>query len=137
MLEPSVRGLGYELVDVESHNRGRLLRVFIDQPSGVTVDDCARVSNHLSHLLAAEGIDYDTLEVSSPGLDRLLRKEADFVRFRGEKVTLRLRVPVDGRRRFTGTLGELVDGMVRLEVEGKMFEVPLADLDQARLVPRY
>src|SRR5688500_19308526 len=74
LLESTLAGLGYELVDLERSPRGKLLRVFIDKPDGVSVDDCVTVSNHLSRLLAVENVDYDRLEVSSPGLDRPLKK---------------------------------------------------------------
>jgi ribosome maturation factor RimP len=79
MLESTLTGLGYELVDFERPGKGRLFRVFIDKAGGITVDDCAAVSHHLSRVLAVEGVDYDRLEVSSPGLDRPLKKERDCV----------------------------------------------------------
>ena len=80
VLEKTLPVMGYELVDWESSPRGRLVRVFIDKPGGVDVDDCARVSNHLTRVFAVEGIDYDRLEISSPGLDRALKRPADFAR---------------------------------------------------------
>ena len=84
LLESTVTGLGYEFVDLEVSQRGKSLRLFIDKAAGISVDDCAFVSNHLSRLLAVEmDYDYDRLEVSSPGLDRVLKKEADFIRFSG------------------------------------------------------
>ena len=79
-LESTLAGLGYELVDFERSGKGKLLRIFMDKAGGITVDDCATVSNHLSRVLAVEGVDYDRLEVSSPGLDRPLKKEQDSVR---------------------------------------------------------
>src|SRR3954464_1964191 len=104
-LEPVVAGMGFELVDVQASNGGRLLRVFIDKPGGVNVDDCAEVSRQLSRVLPVEGFDYERLEVSSPGLDRPLRKEADFARFTGHKADVRMRRPdATGRRRFIGAL---------------------------------
>ena len=78
LLEKTVGGLGYELVDLELANRGRLMRIFIDKAGGVDVEDCAVVSNHLTRLLVVEGVDYDRLEVSSPGLDRPLKRPQDF-----------------------------------------------------------
>ena len=108
LLETTVSGLGYELVSVELSNRGRMLRVFIDRAAtgsrdagagGITVEDCARVSNQLARVLEVGDFDYDRLEVSSPGLDRPLKKEADFARFAGEQARLTLRVPLAGRRR--------------------------------------
>ena len=145
LLERTVDGLGYELVSVELSNRGRMLRIFIDKPaaraqdavaSRITVDDCARVSNQLTRVLEVETIDYDRLEVSSPGLDRPLKKEADFARFAGEQARLTLRVPVEGRRNFTGVLRAVADGRLQLEIEGGMLSVDLANIDKARLVPK-
>ena len=140
LLETTVAGLGYELVSVELSNRGRMLRVFIDQaagtPGGITVDDCARVSNQLARVLEVEDVDYDRLEVSSPGLDRPLKKEADFVRFAGEQARLSLRVPVGGRRNFTGVMRGVTEGKLELEIEGGMVSLDLANIDKARLVPK-
>jgi ribosome maturation factor RimP len=94
LLDNTLAGLGYELVDLERSAKGALLRVFIDKPGGITVDDCALVSNHLSRLFAVENVSYDRLEVSSPGLDRPLRTARDFARFAGQKARLKLRVPL-------------------------------------------
>jgi ribosome maturation factor RimP len=135
VLETTLAGLGYELVDFERSGKGKLLRVYIDRPGGINVDDCAKVSNHLSRVLAVEGLDYDRLEVSSPGLDRLLRKEQDFVRFAGHKARLKMRVPVEGQRNFVGVLRETRAGKVEIEVDGKIVSLDLANLDKARLVP--
>lgn len=136
LLEPTLAGLGYELVDIERSGRGKLLRVFIDKPGGVTVDDCTAVSNHLSRWLAVEGIDYDRLEISSPGLDRPLKKVSDFIRFVGEPVKLKLRVALQGQRNFAGILREINDGVLKLEVEGKTLDLELNNLEKARLVPK-
>lgn len=146
LLETAVEGLGYELVSVELSNRARMLRIFIDKPaaspqdrvaSGITVDDCARVSNQLARVLEVEEIDYDRLEVSSPGLDRPLKKEADFVRFAGEQARLTLRVPVEGRRNFTGVMHAVTGGKLQLEVEGgTVVSIDIANIDKARLVPK-
>ena len=83
VIEPAVSGLGYELVDVQASNGGRMLRLFIDKPGGITVEDCAAVSRHLTRVLAVEGIEYERLEVSSPGLDRPLRKASRLRAFFG------------------------------------------------------
>ena len=99
----AVAALAYELVDVERTTRG-LLRVFIDRPEGISVEDCAIVSNHLSRVLAVEGIDYDRLEVSSPGLERPLKRIADFVRFVGCSAKVRLNTLIGNRRRFEGVI---------------------------------
>ena len=136
LLESTLTGLDYELVDVERSARGKLIRVFIDKPNGVGVDDCVAVSNHLSRLLAVENIDYDRLEISSPGLDRPLRKVADFIRFAGESAKLRLRVALQGQRNFVGILREVNDGVLKLEVDGKMLDLELNNLEKARLIPK-
>jgi ribosome maturation factor RimP len=136
VVEPAVTGMGYELVDVQASNGGRLLRLFIDKPGGVTLDDCAAISRHLTRVLAVEGIDYERLEVSSPGLDRPLRKERDFARFAGQKAELRMRTPdATGRRKFVGVLRGAQAGQVSLEMEGHLVALALDDVDKARLVP--
>ena len=136
LLEATLDGLGYELVDVERSLRGKLLRVFIDKPEGVGVEDCVAVSNHLSRLFAVENIDYDRLEISSPGLDRPLKKTSDFIRFAGESVKLNLRVALQGQRNFVGILREVNEGVLKLEVDGKMLDLELSNLEKARLVPK-
>ena len=129
-------GMGYELVDVQASNGGRLLRLFIDKPGGVTLDDCAAISRHLTRLLAVEGIDYERLEVSSPGLDRPLRKAGDFARFAGHKAEVRMRTPdATGRRKFVGVLRGAEAGQVSLDMEGHLVALALDDVDKARLVP--
>jgi ribosome maturation factor RimP len=136
LLDSTLAGLGYELVDLERSARGKLLRVFIDKPDGVTVEDCVAVSGHLSRVLGVEGIDYDRLEISSPGLDRPLRKASDFIRFTGESAKLKLRVALQGQRNFVGILREVNDGILKLEVDGKMLDLELNNLEKARLVPK-
>jgi ribosome maturation factor RimP len=136
VVEPAVRGMGYELVDVQASNGGRLLRLFIDKPGGVTLDDCAVISRHLTRVLAVEGIDYERLEVSSPGLDRRLRKASDFVRFAGQKAELRMRTPdASGRRKFVGVLRGTEAGRVSVELEGQRVQLALDDVDRAKLIP--
>jgi ribosome maturation factor RimP len=138
VLEPTIVGLGYELVDLEMSNRGRLLRIFIDKPDGVAVEDCVLVSNQVSRVLAVEmDFDYDHLEVSSPGLDRPLKKEADFQRFNGEKAQIKLRVPLNGRKNFVGVLRGAESGVLSLEVDGALLAIELANLDKARLMPSF
>ncbi|HEY6044130.1 MAG TPA: ribosome maturation factor RimP [Nitrosospira sp.] len=136
LLDSTLHGLGYELVDIERMSRGGLLRVFIDKPGGISVDDCVIVSNHLGRLFAVENVDYDRLEVSSPGLDRPLKKPSDFIRFLGESVKLKLRVALKGQRNFAGILREVNDGILKLEVDGKMLDLELKNLEKARLVPK-
>jgi ribosome maturation factor RimP len=133
-LRETLQGLGYELVDLES-SRGGLVRIFIDSPRGISVEDCARVSNHLTRAFAVEGIDYERLEVSSPGLDRPLKRIEDYGRFAGQKASVRLRLPRDGRRRFEGLLAGVEEGNVLLEVEGEQLRIAFAEIDRARLIP--
>jgi ribosome maturation factor RimP len=133
-IREALEGLGYELVDVESSRSG-LMRIFIDSPRGINVEDCARVSNHLTRAFAVEGIDYERLEVSSPGLDRALKRLEDFQRFAGREASVKLKLPRDGRRRFEGRLVGVEDGKIVLDVEGQRQHLEFADIDRARLVP--
>jgi ribosome maturation factor RimP len=135
LIEKTLEGLGYELVDLELGNRGRMVRVFIDKPDGINVDDCAAVSNHLTRLFNVEEIDYDRLEVSSPGLDRPLKRPRDFARFSGKRAQVRIRVPINGRRRFVGVLRKAGDTGVELETDGEVVTIAYADIEKARLVP--
>jgi ribosome maturation factor RimP len=138
LLERSVSGLGYEMVDLEVSNRGKLLRLFIDKPEGVNIDDCVLVSNQLSNLLAVEhDIDYDRLEVSSPGMDRVLKKESDFLRFIGQRASVKLRMPIEGRKNFLGILRGLEQGELLLEIEGVEHKIALTNIDKARLSPEF
>ena len=106
-VEDTVTGLGYDLVDAEK-SAGGLLRVFIDHlpPSTepITVDDCEKVTRQLQHVLEVEGASYERVEVSSPGLDRPLKKAADYARFVGEQVDLTLKLPFKGRKKYSGEL---------------------------------
>ena len=143
-LERLVSGLGYQLADFEYVNNGRMLRVFIEKEhelaregqAGVTVADCESVSRQLQRVLEVEGIAYDRLEVSSPGLDRKLKKAVDFARFTGRQAQVRLRRPVNGRRNFTGIVRAVDGERVELELEGERMAFDLAELDRARLVPK-
>ena len=138
LLERSVTGLGYEMVDLEVSNRGKLLRLFIDKPGGINIDDCVLVSNQLGNLLAVEhDIDYDRLEVSSPGLDRVLKKEADFLRFTGERAQIKLRAPAEGRKNFVGILRGLKQGELLIECDGVEQKIALTNIDKARLAPEF
>ena len=136
LLERTLPPMGYEVVDCDLSAGGRLVRVFIDKPGGVDVEDCAHVSSHLTHLFAAEGVDYDRLEVSSPGLDRPLKKAEDFLRFDGMEAKLKLREPIGNSRRVKGVLRGVDAGVVRLETTEGMQTIPLANIDKARLVPK-
>ncbi|MBD8529014.1 MULTISPECIES: ribosome maturation factor RimP [unclassified Massilia] len=149
LIAKTVGGLGYDLVDVERGERG-VLRVFIDFPAAVaeekgliTVEDCAKVSHQLSHVLTVENVDYERLEISSPGLDRPVRTLADFERFAGHECTVKLRLAMPGtanRKTYTGILVAPEGDKIGLEFEGKdgpaLLEFTLAELDKARLVPQ-
>lgn len=130
----TLTGLGYELVDLEVTGRG-LMRVLMDKPAGITVEDCETVSNQLTRLFMVEGVNFERLEVSSPGLDRPLKKEADFVRFSGQKAQIKLRMPISGRKNFVGILGTVENGVLQFDVEGKQVAIELSNVDKARLVP--
>lgn len=134
LIEPTLTGMGYELVALERVGRG-LLRLYIDQPEGITLDDCVRVSNQLTRLFMVENVDYDRLEVSSPGLDRPLVKQADFVRFAGQRAQVRLHAPMEGRKRFVGLLRGLENDVLKLEMDGVLVEIPLLEVESARLAP--
>jgi ribosome maturation factor RimP len=139
LTEPLLGQLGYELVDLE-YAPGRAhaqLRIFIDRSAGIGLDDCERVSREISALLDVEDpvpTGY-TLEVSSPGLDRVLRTPAHFERFVGERVRVELLQPRGGRRRYTGRLAALNDAGIELDVDGAMVAVSFAEIGRARLAP--
>ena len=140
LLASTVGGLEYELVDLEQSPRARLLRIFIDKPGksgGVDVEDCTLVSNHVARVLAVEGVDYDRLEVSSPGLDRALTKAEDFSRFAGQEISLRLKVGIQGRRNFQGLLLGLQDGEIAVQIAGEVLSVNFENIGKARLVPKF
>lgn len=151
LLESTLAGMGYELVAWERSGRGQM-RIFIDRPEGyvpvsldpdtpaqggITIDDCVAVSNHLSRLFLVENLDYERLEVSSPGMDRPLNKPADFQRFAGQMASIKLRVPVDKRKKFLGKLLGFADGNIRLDVEGTEVLLDFNNLDSARLKPEF
>ncbi len=161
MVERTAEGMGYELVEVE--RVGGLLRVTIDTAGGIRIDDCERVSHQLTHLFAVEAVGYERLEVSSPGLDRPLRRANDYRRFIGAEASFHLLVPVDGRKRLRGRLlevrGDEGHEQVVLQVSEaqapqprspskrkppakpavapKLVQFALADVDRARLVPEF
>ncbi len=140
LVEPAVTALGFELVGVEFiRGKSGVLRVYIDHPDGVSVNDCQSASYQISGVLDVEDPirgDY-ALEVSSPGLDRPLYRAQDFERFAGHEVDLRLLAPVDGQRRFKGVLGGLREGQVVIQMKDEELLVEVDEIDQARLVPDY
>lgn len=137
----TIEALGYELVDVEFVRAGRqpLLRIYIDSPAGVTLDDCALVSRQLGAILDVEDVIPGAyrLEVSSPGLDRPLKTLTDFQRFSGRRVSLRLRLPVNGQRRYVGEIMGLEGERVLLKMDESVMQFPFADIEKARLVPEF
>ena len=151
LLAMTLPPMGYELVDWEM-SRGRMVRVFIDKPGleteagsevakagvggGITVDDCAKVSNHLTRLFVVENIDYEQLEVSSPGMDRPLRKLSDYARFSGEEAQVHLHELTDGVRRVKGILRGIEGDSVLVETETGVRTIPFAVIDRGRLVPK-
>ncbi len=146
LLEPPIEALGFELVDIEvaREGRGGVLRIFIDRhaqdsaaAAGVTVEDCARVSHAVSEVLEIHDPikGHYTLEVSSPGFDRILRTQAHFERFVGERIIAELKLPQEGRRRFIGLLKSASSDTILVEVDGKTYELPLDRIQKARLRP--
>jgi ribosome maturation factor RimP len=142
LLEPPIEALDYELVDIEFERGGGVLRIFIDRRAGssgngVTVDDCARVSHAVSQVLEIQDPikGHYTLEVSSPGFDRILRTRAHFERFLGQRIFAELKLPLDGRRRFVGVLKSIAGDTIVMEVDGKAHSLPLERIQKARLRP--
>ncbi len=149
-IEQTVTGLGYDLVDIERSTRG-LLRVYIDRVPGavypgepgefVTVDDCERVTRQLQYALEVDAVAYERLEVSSPGLDRPLRRETDYERFAGLEISLVLKAPFQGRKAWKGVLGKAqgeATGWSLVVKEGKTEQVlgfTFDEVREARLVP--
>ncbi len=134
--------MGYELVGIELLSRqkqGTLLRIYIDSDKGITLDDCTTVSHQVSGLLDVENPieeNYD-LEVSSPGIDRPLFDREHFERFRGKKARIRMRIRQNGRRRYDGVLMGIKGDDVTLDVEGEKFNLPLDQIESARLIPEF
>jgi ribosome maturation factor RimP len=141
LLEPVVEALGYELIEVEFVPQGRdsVLRLFIDGPKGVELDDCATVSKEVEATLdASDPIPgHYNLEVSSPGLDRILRKRTHYERHLGSRVHVQLTSPMDGRRRYTGALRAVDDVGITVEVDRQNYTLPFRLIQRTRLKPEY
>ncbi|MDH5230477.1 MAG: ribosome maturation factor RimP [Gammaproteobacteria bacterium] len=139
LLEPTVEGLGYELLGIEYIGAGQhsVLRMYIDHPEGIKVEDCEKVSRQVSALLDVEEplAGRYTLEVSSPGLDRPLFTEAQFLKFIGEKAKIRARTPVNGRRKMTGYLRDVKAGIITVDVDGELIALAVNNIEKANLVP--
>lgn len=153
ILEKTLPGLGYELVNYELTAQGDL-RVFIDKAEGgISLDDCVAVSNHLSRVLAVEDVDYQRLEISSPGLDRPLTKPADFTRFTGQLAKIKTRLPIDGQKNFIGRINGIDENdLISITLEeinearrakraavaaGKTVLIEWQNIDKARLKPKF
>ena len=133
-IEKIVSQLGYELVDVEIINHGQLLRIFIDKPNVIDIDDCVLVSNQLNHALSVEEeYSFDRLEVSSPGIDRVIKRLEDFDRFKGEKVKIKLRSIFLNRKNFSGILRGIKGKNILLEFDRSIIEISHENIDRARL----
>jgi ribosome maturation factor RimP len=136
-LGPELAGLGFDLIEVEfgRHGSSGLLRLFIDRPGGVTLDDCAAASRVAGALLdRSDPIESEyMLEVSSPGIDRPLRRMKDFERFTGEAVKVRTSTSVEGRKKFSGRLAGISDGMIEIESDGATYRIHLENVKQANL----
>jgi ribosome maturation factor RimP len=141
LLTPAVSALGYELMGVERNQSGRhcLLRVYIDQQAGITIEDCEKVSHQVSGILEVEDPIKSayTLEVSSPGLDRPLFTRAHFERFIGHEIKLRLSKPLNNRRVFNGLLHNVIDDDIIMIVDGVNYQLTLANIEKANLVAKY
>ena len=140
LIGPVVAGLGYELAGVEHLPQGHhsLLRIYIDNPDGgVTVSDCEKVSRQVSAIFDVEDpiAGRYSLEVSSPGLDRLLFSEKDYERFTGREIKVQLATPLDGRRKMTAKLLGIASGLITVEFEGETKQFSFDDVEKARLVP--
>ena len=134
LIEKNVSKMGYELVDFEIINKGELLRIFIDKPNPITIDDCVAVTNQLKHIFTVEEeIIFDRLEVSSPGINRAVKKLQDFERFKGEKIKIKTRSPVEERKNFTGTLRGTKKDLILIEFNNILLEISFDNIEKARL----
>ena len=141
LVEPTLKGSDIELVDVEYKKTGKTwsLRVFIDKNQGVTVDDCQRLSREIEDLIAIHELIADryVLEVSSPGLDRPLKKETDFIRNKGKQVLVKTYLPINNSKTNTGTIKDFSNDTLFLENEKKTFEISLSNIAQAKLIFKF
>ena len=138
LIEPVLLADRLELVDVEFNKEGKnwILRIYIDREGGVTLADCQKVSRLAGDLIEVEEViePVYTLEVSSPGLNRVLKKEKDFLKYSGKKIYVQCHAPMDGRKKFTGILTGFIDQSIHLEVDGQHYTIPLNLVAKANLV---
>lgn len=141
LFEPVISGMGYDLIEIEHFPNPKhgVLRLYIDKEGGVLIDDCSAVSRQISALIDVEDPvrGQFNLEVSSPGLDRPLRRVKDFQRFTGSKVKLKTAVPLEGQRNFSGRLLEANDEVVVIETDSEELSLPMNVIEKARIVPEY
>ena len=138
LIEPVLVAEGLELVDVEYKKEGKnwVLRIYIDKEKGVTVEDCQNISRLTGDLIEVEETIKTpfNLEVSSPGLDRSLKREKDFLKFKGKRIRLHSLSPIDSRRKFTGILADFKDQTIFMDLDGKPFKILLNQVAKANLV---
>jgi ribosome maturation factor RimP len=138
LIEHGLLAKGLELVDVEFKKVGKnwVLRIYIDREGGVTLEDCQKVSRLAGDLIEVEDViePVYTLEVSSPGLNRVLKKEKDFLKYSGKQITVQCHAPMDGRKKFTGILTDFIDQSIHLDVDGQQHTIPLSLVAKANLV---
>ena len=138
LIEPGLLADGLELVDIEFKKEGKnwILRIYIDREGGVTLADCQKVSRLAGDLIEVEEViePVYTLEVSSPGLNRVLKKEKDFLKYSGKKIYVQCHAPMDGRKKFTGILTGFIDQLIHLEMDGQHYTIPLNLVAKANLV---
>jgi ribosome maturation factor RimP len=138
LIEKLVTQLGYELVDFETVNSGQILRIFIDKGDLIDIEDCTKVSNHVNNVLSVEtDYDYERLEVSSPGLDRVIKKLNDFDRFKGQKIKIKTRFAIENRKNFKGILSGTKSESIMIEVDNESLLIDFENIDKARLDPDY
>jgi ribosome maturation factor RimP len=141
LFEPVVEGMGYDLIEIEHFPNPKhgVLRLYIDKADGVNIDDCTEVSRQISALIDVEDPvrGQFNLEVSSPGMDRPLRKLRDFQRFTGSQVSLKTAVPMDGQRNFKGKLLQATEETVVIETDTEEISIPMRSIDKARIVPQF
>ena len=138
LIEKLVMQLGYELVDFETVNGGQILRIYIDKGDLIDIEDCTKVSNHVNNVLSVEtDYDYERLEVSSPGLDRVIKKLNDFDRFKGQKIKIKTRFAIENRKNFKGTLSGIKGESIIIEIDNESLLIDFENIDKARLDPDY
>lgn len=138
LIEKLVTQIGYELVDFETVNGGQILRIYIDKGDLIDIEDCTKVSNHVNNVLSVEtDYDYERLEVSSPGLDRVIKKLNDFDRFKGQKIKIKTRFAIENRKNFKGTLSGTKGESIMIEVDNESLLIDFENIDKARLDPDY